>query len=79
MHHPRYRPSNLIDYSAGLFAAAGCDGDKPAAIATALVEADLLGNTTRGLNRLPRTSARVHVKVFWGAFTPNRGEVLGDW
>ena len=32
-----------------MLAAAGCDGDKPATIATGLVEADLLGHTTHGL------------------------------
>jgi LDH2 family malate/lactate/ureidoglycolate dehydrogenase len=46
----RYRPSDLIDYTTRLFAAAGCDGDKPETIATCLVEADLLGHTTHGLS-----------------------------
>lgn len=46
---PRYRPADLVGYAAALFAAAGCDGDKPQAIATGLVEADLLGHTTHGL------------------------------
>jgi len=45
----RYRASDLIEYAAALFAAAGCDGDKPITIATALVEADMLGHTTHGL------------------------------
>ena len=48
-----YRPTDLIEYAAGLFAAAGCDGDKPAVIATGLVEADLLGHTTHGLQLAP--------------------------
>lgn len=43
----------LIDYAAALFAAAGCDGDKPAVVATGLVEADLLGHTTHGLQLAP--------------------------
>ncbi len=47
--HPRYHLSQLIDYATALFAAAGCDGDKPKIIATGLVEADLLGHTTHGL------------------------------
>ncbi len=47
---PRYRPADLIDYATALFAKAGCDGDKPATIATCLVEADLLGHTTHGLH-----------------------------
>jgi len=46
----RYRPADLTDYAARLFAAAGCDGDKPAVIAAGLVEADLLGHTTHGLH-----------------------------
>lgn len=49
----RYRATDLIDYAAALFAAAGCDGDKPATIAAGLVEADLLGHTTHGLQLAP--------------------------
>jgi LDH2 family malate/lactate/ureidoglycolate dehydrogenase len=42
--------AELIEYATRLFAAAGCDGDKPATIAAGLVEADLLGHTTHGLH-----------------------------
>ena len=49
----RYPAVDLIRYSAELFAAAGCDGDKPNTIATVLVEADLLGHTTHGLQLAP--------------------------
>lgn len=49
----RYRPADLIAYATALFAAAGCDGDKPAVIAATLVEADLLGHTTHGLQLAP--------------------------
>src|SRR4051812_9600111 len=49
----RYRAGDLTGYAAALFAAAGCDGDKPAAIAAGLVEADLLGHTTHGLQLAP--------------------------
>ncbi|MBN9119583.1 MAG: Ldh family oxidoreductase [Planctomycetes bacterium] len=49
----RYRASELIEYTSALFAAAGCDGDKPAALAAGLVEADLLGHTTHGLQLAP--------------------------
>jgi LDH2 family malate/lactate/ureidoglycolate dehydrogenase len=49
----RFRAADLIDFATALFAAAGCDGDKPAAIATGLVEADLLGHTTHGLQLAP--------------------------
>ena len=45
----RYRAADLVAFAADLFAAAGCDADKPATIAAGLVEADLLGHTTHGL------------------------------
>ena len=50
---PRYRASDLIDFASRLFEAAGCDGDKPATIAAKLVEADLLGHSTHGLQLAP--------------------------
>lgn len=46
---PRFNAEDLIAFARELFAAAGCDGDKPDAIARGLVEADLLGHTTHGL------------------------------
>src|SRR5437588_12501683 len=46
---PRYDAADLTGYAAALFAAVGCDGDKPRTIAAGLVEADLLGHTTHGL------------------------------
>jgi LDH2 family malate/lactate/ureidoglycolate dehydrogenase len=46
---PRYHAPDLVAFAAGLFAAAGCDGDKPQVIAELLVEADLMGHTTHGL------------------------------
>jgi LDH2 family malate/lactate/ureidoglycolate dehydrogenase len=49
----RYRAEELTDFAAALFAAAGCDGDKPVAVAVGLVEADLLGHTTHGLQLAP--------------------------
>jgi len=49
----RYRAGDLIAYASALFEAAGCDGDKPATIAEGLVEADLLGHTTHGLQLAP--------------------------
>ena len=48
-----HSPAELIAYATALFAAAGCDGDKPERIATGLVEADLLGHTTHGLHLAP--------------------------
>ena len=50
---PRYRVADLVEYTAALFRAAGCDGDKPTTIAAGLVEADLLGHTTHGLQLAP--------------------------
>lgn len=50
---PRYRAADLVRFATELFAAAGCDGDKPAIIATGLVEADLLGHSTHGLQLAP--------------------------
>src|SRR3954466_802617 len=49
MHESRYSPPGLVAFATSLFAAAGCDGDKPATIARYLVEADLMGHTTHGL------------------------------
>ena len=54
-------------WATGLFAASGCDGDKPAAIATGLVEADLLGHTTHGLQLAP---------VYLGELLASRGFIL---
>jgi LDH2 family malate/lactate/ureidoglycolate dehydrogenase len=65
----RYRVADLIDYATALFAAAGCDGDKPAAVATGLVEADLLGHTTHGLQLAPVYLGELEA----GGMTP-RGE-----
>jgi LDH2 family malate/lactate/ureidoglycolate dehydrogenase len=49
----RYNPPDLVQYVTALFAAAGCDGDKPTTIAAGLVEADLLGHSTHGLALAP--------------------------
>lgn len=56
----RYAASDLIAFAAQLFAAAGCDGDKPDTIARLLVEADLLGHTTHGLALAPGYLADLH-------------------
>lgn len=45
----RYRVDDLIRFASAIFRAAGCDDDKPTVIAEGLVEADLLGHTTHGL------------------------------
>ncbi len=44
-----YHAADLVRFARDLFTAAGCDGDKPAVMAELLVEADLLGHTTHGL------------------------------
>ena len=64
-----YRAADLVGYADALFAAAGCDGDKPATIAAGLVEADLLGHTTHGLQLAPAYLAELES----GAMTA-RGE-----
>jgi LDH2 family malate/lactate/ureidoglycolate dehydrogenase len=66
---PHFRPADLIHYASALFAAAGCDGDKPEAIAAGLVEADLLGHTTHGLQLAPAYLRELES----GSMTP-RGE-----
>jgi LDH2 family malate/lactate/ureidoglycolate dehydrogenase len=48
-----YRVSDLVDFAERLFAAAGVDGDKPRTIAKLLIEADLMGHTTHGLQLAP--------------------------
>jgi LDH2 family malate/lactate/ureidoglycolate dehydrogenase len=58
-----------VAYATALFAAAGCDGDKPATVAAGLVEADLLGHTTHGLGLAPAYLRELES----GAMTP-RGE-----
>lgn len=71
----RYRPADLIDYATALFAAAGCDGDKPSTIAAGLVEADLLGHTTHGLHLAPAYLRELAV----GTMTPTgEPEVVAD-
>lgn len=71
----RYRAADLIRYSAALFAAAGCDGDKPAVVADGLVEADLLGHTTHGLQLAPAYLAELAAGTMTAAGDP---EVVSD-
>ena len=65
----RYPAPALVEFAAALFAAAGCDGDKPDVIARGLVEADLLGHTTHGLQLASVYLAELEA----GAMSP-RGE-----
>ena len=72
---PRYQAADLIRYTQELFAAAGCDGDKPAVIAAGLVEADLLGHTTHGLQLAPAYLAELRD----GTMTPTGApDVVAD-
>ena len=75
MSQPRYRPAELIDFAAALFAASGCDGDKPRIIAAGLVEADLLGHTTHGLQLAPAYLAELASGAMAGQGGPT---VLND-
>jgi LDH2 family malate/lactate/ureidoglycolate dehydrogenase len=45
----RYAAEDLTGFAQRLFAAAGCDADKARTVAEVLVEGDLLGHTTHGL------------------------------
>ncbi len=49
----RHSVTQLTSFARDLLVAAGCDQDKPRLIAEVLVEADLLGHTTHGLQLLP--------------------------
>lgn len=46
----RYEPQALIDFAGALFAAAGMPTDRAMIVAQLLVEADLMGHDTHGLN-----------------------------
>jgi len=50
---PRYDASRLHDYAFGLLTAAGMPADKAEGVADILVDGDLLGHTTHGLQLLP--------------------------
>jgi L-lactate dehydrogenase len=50
---PRYDPSRLHSYAHDLLVAAGMPGDKAEAVADILIDGDLLGHTTHGLQLLP--------------------------
>jgi len=46
---PRFEANALIDFAAALFAGVGAESDKASTVAELLVEADLMGHTTHGL------------------------------
>lgn len=49
----RYAPTALTEFAAALFAAAGLANDRARALARVFVDADLLGFSTHGLQRVP--------------------------
>jgi LDH2 family malate/lactate/ureidoglycolate dehydrogenase len=49
----RYRSEDLLRFAEALFAAAGMPGERAAVVAEFLVEADLMGHDTHGLNLAP--------------------------
>jgi LDH2 family malate/lactate/ureidoglycolate dehydrogenase len=71
----RYHRDALVDFTASLLAAAGMDGDKPRIVAEILVEADLLGHDTHGLNLAPRYLQDIEDGVMQAVGEP---EVLSD-
>src|SRR3954468_13059599 len=50
---PRYDASLLHNYARDLLVAAGMPGDKAQSVADILVDGDLMGHTTHGLQLLP--------------------------
>lgn len=72
---PRYDAEDLVRFVTELFTRASCDGDKPERIARGLVEADLLGHTTHGL----QLAAGYLRELQKGSMTPQgEPEVLAD-
>lgn len=71
----RHDAAELRRFAAGLFAAAGLDGPKAAAVAEILVEADMLGHDTHGLELASRYLGDIEA----GGMTPSGDpEVLSD-
>ena len=87
----RHAAPALIAYAAELIARAGLDADKSAAVASILVEGDLLGHTTHGLALLPQYLAEVEngsmtkageprvIADFPGAITWDGQRLPGPW
>ena len=50
----RFAASNLLDFATALFCAAGLAPDRAAIVAEILVEGDLIGHSTHGLQLVPR-------------------------
>ena len=71
----RYAAEALIDYAEALFAAAGLEADKAALVAPLMVEADLMGHTTHGLQLVAPYLAALADGSMTAAGAP---EVLSD-
>lgn len=71
----RYRPESLIDATARLFTAGGLDGPIARVVAEILVEADLLGYSTHGLQFVPAYMAALEAGKWTTAGTP---EIVND-
>lgn len=71
----RYAAAALTGYAEALFAAAGLEADKAALVAPLMVEADLMGHTTHGLQLVPPYLAALAD----GSMAPSgRPEVISD-
>ena len=71
----RFAASELLDFAAALFCAAGLAPDRAAVVAEILVEGDLIGHSTHGLQLVPR-----HLEAINKGVTKKRGdpEVVSD-
>lgn len=72
MIHERYEASALVEFAIGILQRAGMESDKARAVADILVEADLLGHTTHGLQLLPMYLAELEK----GQMTPSGQPVV---
>lgn len=71
----RYAADDLVGYSEALFAAAGLEAEKAAMVAPLMVEADLMGHTTHGLQLVPAYLAALAD----GSMTPaGQPDVISD-
>ncbi|RYY95056.1 MAG: Ldh family oxidoreductase, partial [Comamonadaceae bacterium] len=59
---PPHRAADLIAFADALLQAAGMPGDKAQAVADILVDGDLMGHTTHGLQLLPSYLREVEAK-----------------
>jgi LDH2 family malate/lactate/ureidoglycolate dehydrogenase len=67
----RYRVDSLVGFASELFRAAGCDQDKAEIMAELLVEADLMGHTTHGLQLAPAYLEELASGAMRGSGTPH--------